>query len=111
MLIKKLTPVLTALKRAYRLEEKKLEDTKIIAAGFQSVDDAREAYGYESITLEQFELAREILEEPASNKNRALQACQWLSENIDTLRGDISVLRERNWKEYIEARNENDKVV
>jgi len=90
-LIKRLDPVIKALQRDRRKERKEMENAVKLAAGFDSVNDAREAYGWEGISASEFQRVKDLFERPL-NDGEVQKALQHLAWFVDRLRGDITVI-------------------
>lgn len=91
LLIKRLKTVQGVLRRDAAAEKKALTDESIAAAGYSSVEDAHEAYGWGEITEKQFNLIKLRLENPGKSPSAA--AVNKLSFTIGLLQGELNDLR------------------
>ena len=92
LLIKRLLTVQTVLKRDVSAEEKKIAEARKLAAGFDSCEDAHEAYGWDSITEEQYDYVKNLFENPEM-ENKAEAAFKALSWIILDMRTKIRELK------------------
>jgi hypothetical protein len=90
LLVKRLSSVQAVLRRDATAERNALEAAAVSAAGFTTVDEAHEAYGYGYITENQFNLAKLKIENPG--RSRTEFALRWVNDKIGLLKGEINAL-------------------
>lgn len=109
LLVTRLKSVQTVLKRDSTAEKKRLVEARALAAGYETYEDAQNAYGYEEITLSQLEaIGDDLLEKPYQNKaQEALKHLGWvigvLEGEVNTiLYGDVQELQVKRYFEELE---------
>jgi len=89
LLVEHLKPALASLKRASAAERKKAKEAAVIASGYDSVDEAHNAFGYAEISEEQYRKVVEILECGTDGyKCRAGAAVERLTLTIGSIKGE-----------------------
>jgi hypothetical protein len=89
LLIKRLSSVQAVLRRDATAERKKLQLARVLAAGYETVEQAHEAYGWDFITWEQFEHIKALLEQDPNAGNVAHAALLKISGYIQGLKADL----------------------
>lgn len=91
LLIKRLKSAHSALKRDAAAERKRLDESKQLAAGYDTFEEAQEAYGWECITLKQLDDIKAILENHQVGITETASA--QMSQIIGDLEGEIKMLK------------------
>lgn len=89
LLMKRLSTVQSVLKRDAAAECKKSVEARELAAGYATVEEAHNAYGYDEITWGQYERIRATLEADPNIGNVAHAALKNINEYISSLKSDI----------------------
>jgi hypothetical protein len=89
LLIKRLSSTRAALKRDAAAERKAFADARTLAAGYSTVEEAHEAFGWAYITEKQFDSIKAILEQDPNAGNTAHAALLKIDSYIQTLKDDI----------------------
>jgi hypothetical protein len=89
LLIKRLSSTRAALKRDAAAERKAFADARKLAAGYNTVEEAHEAFGWAYITEKQFDSIKAILEQDPNAGNTAHAALLKISSYIQALKDDI----------------------
>ena len=87
LLVKRLKTAQGVLKRDAAAEIKALKAKAIEEAGYNTVEDAHEAYGWNEITAKQFDLIKLQLENPGKSPSAA--ALNKLNFTVGILEGEI----------------------
>lgn len=89
LLIKRLSSAQAVLKRDAAAEGKKLSEARENAAGYKTVEDAHEAFGYANITEAQYDRIKALLEQDPNAGNVAHAALKKISGYIQGLKDDL----------------------
>jgi len=98
LLVKRLQTPLAVLKRDVAAETKSRAEARKLAAGYESYEEAHEAYGWGYITQKQLDAIEAIFDEVDVFLSR--DALKRMSQFIGSLEGEIKMLR--NDPEYRE---------
>jgi hypothetical protein len=89
LLIKRLSTVQAVLKRDAAAERKKLTEARTLSAGYETVEQAHESYGWGYITWEQYENIKSLLEQDPNTGNISHAALVKLNGYIQGLKDDL----------------------
>jgi len=92
ILVKRLKSAMSVLKRDNMQEKKERENAKKLSAGYNSLEEAHEAYGWDYITEREFDRICEIFNgDDISPTKIALKKMQQMINNVE---GEIKMLRQ-----------------
>lgn len=89
LLMKRLSTAQSVLKRDAAAEGKKLREARELAAGYKTVEEAHEAYGWAFITESQYERIKALLEQDPNAGNVAHAALKKIIGYIQSLKDDL----------------------
>jgi hypothetical protein len=107
LLIKRLRSAQAALRRDEAIERKQMAEAQKLAAGYESFEDAHEAYGWGDITQNQLDAVQAIFE---GGRNRSASAHARISIMISALGGEIEELYGNGVQEDMMRRYEERKA-
>jgi len=107
LLIKRLNTPRAALQRDKATEEKQITEAKQLATGYESVDEAHEAFGWGDITERQFDAIKAVFiaSKFENQENKSTAALKRITRMISELQGEIKNLRGDEIQEEIHKRH------